>query len=170
MSQSLGRGLSILIELGDGPHNLDELAAKLGVHKTTVLRLLRTLEAERFVRRDEHHRFHLGTRLAALAALADAPGRPGARDVRAVAAPHLARLNEATGGAARLVTGPPALLDDLARAGASGRYAAAPVRDAAGGVVAAVTVPDGGDLTGLLATADAISADYGRRAAAGPPG
>jgi DNA-binding IclR family transcriptional regulator len=164
MSQSLGRGLSILIELGDGPHNLDELAGKLGVHKTTVLRLLRTLEAERFVRRDEHHRFHLGARLAALA---DTLGRP---DVRDVAAPHLARLNEATGGAARLVTGPPALLDDLERAGAHGRYAAAPVRDATGRVVAAVTVPDGGDLTGLRATASAISADYGRPDAPRPPG
>jgi DNA-binding IclR family transcriptional regulator len=167
MSQSLGRGLSILIELGDGPHNLDELAAKLGVHKTTVLRLLRTLEAERFVRRDEHHRFHLGARLAALA---DTLGRPGAgADVRAAAAPHLAALNEATGGAARLVTGPPALLDDLERAGAPGRYAAAPVRDATGRVVAAVTVPGGGDLTGLRAAADAISADYARPDAPRPP-
>jgi DNA-binding IclR family transcriptional regulator len=76
MSQSLGRGLSILIELGDRPHNLDELAAKLGVHKTTVLRLLRTMEAERFVRRDEHHRFHLGPRLSALAERAEPAEHP----------------------------------------------------------------------------------------------
>ncbi|WP_225992111.1 IclR family transcriptional regulator C-terminal domain-containing protein, partial [Actinomadura montaniterrae] len=78
--------------------------------------------------------------------------------------------NEATGGAARLVTGPPALLDDLERAGAPGRYAAAPVRDATGRVVAAVTVPGGGDLTGLRAAADAISADFGRPDAPRPPG
>ncbi|GAA2149664.1 helix-turn-helix domain-containing protein [Actinomadura napierensis] len=158
MSQSLGRGLSILIELGDRPHNLDELAAKLGVHKTTVLRLLRTLEAERFVRRDEHHRFHLAGRLSALAETLDR------RDVRDVAAPHLDRLREATGRTAHLVTGPPALLGELDRAGASGHYAAAPVRDASGRVVAAVTAPDPGDgtdLSDLAATARAISADCG---------
>ncbi|MDL4818346.1 helix-turn-helix domain-containing protein [Actinomadura opuntiae] len=158
MSQSLGRGLSILIELGDRPHNLDELAAKLGVHKTTVLRLLRTLEAERFVRRDEQHRFHLGNRLSALAETLDR------REVRDAAAPHLARLSEATGHAAHLVTGPPALLDELDGDGAPARYRAAPVRDGSGRVVAAVTVPDPGDGTGLSdldAAARAVSADCG---------
>jgi DNA-binding IclR family transcriptional regulator len=164
MSQSLGRGLSILIELGDRPHNLDELAGKLGVHKTTVLRLLRTLEADRFVRRDENHRFHLGPRLSALA------GRiPDRLDVRDVAAPHLARLNAATGRTAHLVTGPPALLDELDRAAGQGRdgqpYVAAPIRDASGRVVAAVSLRAAGGVTGpppdLLATARAISADCG---------
>ncbi|MFD0903591.1 IclR family transcriptional regulator [Actinomadura sediminis] len=92
MSQSLARALGILIELGDGPRNLDELAAKAGVHKTTVLRLLRTLEAERFVHRDGDHRFHLGSRMFALARAS--LEQHGIRDV---AAPHLAKLNESTG-------------------------------------------------------------------------
>ncbi|WP_067816471.1 IclR family transcriptional regulator [Actinomadura kijaniata] len=92
MSQSLARGLGILAELGEGPRSLDELAAALGVHKTTVLRLLRTLESERFVRRDDAHRFHLGSRLFALSGAAlDQHG------IRGIAAPHLARLNETTG-------------------------------------------------------------------------
>ncbi|GLW64441.1 IclR family transcriptional regulator [Actinomadura rubrobrunea] len=92
MSQSLGRALRILIELGEGPRGLDELAATVGVHKTTVLRLLRTLEEERFVYRDGDHRFHLGRRMFALSAAALEQ-----REIRGVAAPHLARLNEVTG-------------------------------------------------------------------------
>jgi DNA-binding IclR family transcriptional regulator len=92
MSQSLARALGILVELGQGGRSLDELAAVLAVHKTTVLRLLRTLEEERFVYRDAAHRYHLGARLFALSSLAVEQ-----RDVRAVAAPHLARLNRTTG-------------------------------------------------------------------------
>ncbi|MFV2177269.1 IclR family transcriptional regulator [Actinomadura sp. LOL_016] len=92
MSQSLARALGILIELGDGPRNLDELATTAGVHKTTVLRLLRTLEEERFVHRDGDHRFHLGSRMFALARAS--LEQHGIRDV---AAPHLAKLNETTG-------------------------------------------------------------------------
>ncbi|WP_067490465.1 IclR family transcriptional regulator [Actinomadura hibisca] len=92
MSQSLARGLGLLIELGEGPRSLDQLAATLGVHKTTVLRLLRELERERFVHRDDAHRFHLGSRLFALSGAALEQ-----RGIRAIAAPHLARLNEATG-------------------------------------------------------------------------
>ena len=92
MSQSLRRALTILGELGDGPRGLDELAATIGVHKTTVLRLLRTMEAEGFVHGDAGHRYHLGSRLVALAGAALEE-----RGVRSVAAPHLARLNDATG-------------------------------------------------------------------------
>lgn len=92
MSQSLGRALTILTSLAERPRSLDELAEELGVHKTTVLRLLRTLREEHFVHRDSGHRFHLGSRLFALAGAALEE-----REIRAVAAPHLTRLNEATG-------------------------------------------------------------------------
>ncbi|MFC5751492.1 IclR family transcriptional regulator [Actinomadura rugatobispora] len=92
MSQSLARALRILAELGEGPRTLDELAATLGVHKTTVLRLLRTLEQERFAYRDDAHRFHLGSRLFSLSGAALEQ-----RGVRDVAAPHLAGLNDLTG-------------------------------------------------------------------------
>lgn len=93
MSQSLSRALQVLIELGDGERSLDELAASVGVHKTTVMRLLHTLEAERFVRRDEHHRYQLGSRLFALGQTALEQ-----RAVRDVAQPHLARLSADIGG------------------------------------------------------------------------
>ncbi|TDD84088.1 IclR family transcriptional regulator [Actinomadura rubrisoli] len=244
MSQSLRRALGILIELGEGPRGLDELAAVVGVHKTTVLRLLRTMEDERFVHRDGEHRFHLGSRMFALAGAALEQ-----RGIRDIAAPHLARLNEATGQTVHLgvyeggdvvyldkydsrhairmysrvglrmplhataiakvlladlpgprrrrvadeieytrftertITGARELLDELTRVSAQGyamddaehetfiRCVAAPVRDASGHVVAAVSIsapevvlsrddvlallPD------LLATTRAISADSG---------
>ncbi|GAA0602820.1 IclR family transcriptional regulator [Kribbella sandramycini] len=92
MSQSLSRALQILASLGEGDRSLDQLATELGVHKTTVLRLLRTMEADRFVRRDDQHRYRLGSRLFALA--------DAAREqhvVREVAAPHLRQLNQKTG-------------------------------------------------------------------------
>jgi DNA-binding IclR family transcriptional regulator len=92
MSQSLGRALQILSSLGEGDRSLDQLAAELGVHKTTVLRLLRTMEAERFVRRDAAHHYRLGSRLFALADVAREQ-----HVVREVAAPHLRQLNQKTG-------------------------------------------------------------------------
>lgn len=92
MSQSLGKALQILIRLGDRPATLDELAAALGVHKTTVLRLLRTLADEHFVFRDGHHRYHLGARIHELSSQG-----LDQREVRGIAAPHLAAFNRAHG-------------------------------------------------------------------------
>ena len=63
MSQSVGKALQILGQLGTGPANLDQLAAALDVHKTTVLRLLRTLAEQHFVFRDGSNRYHLGARI-----------------------------------------------------------------------------------------------------------
>jgi len=95
MSQSQGRALQILGELGRGPRSLDELAGAIGVHKTTVLRLLRTLQADRFVRRDDRHRFSLGSRLFELGTASLEQ-----HALRDVALPDLARLGRATGGQA----------------------------------------------------------------------
>lgn len=98
MSASLGKALQILGELGRGPASLDELAAVVGVHKTTVLRLLRTLAEEHFVYRDPGHRYHLGSRIHELSArgLEQSP-------VRAAAAPHLLRFNRAHGRTVHLI-------------------------------------------------------------------
>lgn len=92
MSQSLSRALTILVLLGEDSHSLDQLAAHLGVHKSTVLRLLQTMEAQRFVTHDSHHRYVLGSRLFELANHALEQ-----RDVRTLARPHLSALNAATG-------------------------------------------------------------------------
>ena len=53
MSQSVDRALRILEELAHGPLRLGPLAETLGVHKSTVLRLVQTLEAHEFIRRRE---------------------------------------------------------------------------------------------------------------------
>ncbi|MFC7343418.1 IclR family transcriptional regulator [Saccharopolyspora griseoalba] len=102
MSQSLERGLAVLGALADGPRTLDELAERLGVHKTTAMRLLRTLEAGRFVRREDVHRYRIGSALFDLAhrALEDL-------DARDVARPHLRRLGERSGHTVHL-----AMLDE----------------------------------------------------------
>ncbi|MFD9128179.1 IclR family transcriptional regulator [Kitasatospora sp. NPDC059571] len=92
MSQTVTRALRLLAELGAGERTLDQLAEVAGVHKTTVLRLLQTLEEERFVYRDSAFRYHLGSGLFALSGLALEQ-----RGIRRTAAPHLAELNAATG-------------------------------------------------------------------------
>lgn len=95
MSQSLSRGLELLTLLGERSQSLDELADSIGVHKTTVLRLLRTMEEHRFVWHDREHRYHLGARLSAI-------GDAGIRQqmVKTAAAGHLRDLSNRTGGQA----------------------------------------------------------------------
>jgi len=92
MSQTVTRALRLLAELGEGERSLDQLAELIGVHKTTVLRLLQSLEEQRFVHRDAAYRYHLGAGLFALSSLALEQ-----RGIRRIAAPHLAELNAATG-------------------------------------------------------------------------
>jgi DNA-binding IclR family transcriptional regulator len=99
VSQSLDRALTVLAGLAEGPRTLDQLAELAGVHKSTVLRLLRTLEAHRFVQRDGVRHYRLGTALFDLAfrALED-------RDVRRLVEPALRDLNAATGHTVHLAS------------------------------------------------------------------
>jgi DNA-binding IclR family transcriptional regulator len=99
MSQSLDRALTLMDALAEGPKNLDQLAERVGVHKSTVLRLLRTLEAHRFVQRDGVRFYRLGTALFDLAhrALED-------RDVRRLVEPALRDLNATTGHTVHLAS------------------------------------------------------------------
>ncbi|WP_441250156.1 IclR family transcriptional regulator [Kitasatospora sp. McL0602] len=97
MSQSVDRALTILASLGDGPTSLEQAAARVGVHKSTALRLLRTLQEHGFVQRRPDHRYQLGGRLFSLAQQA-----LESIDVRQVAAPYLASLNERYGHAVQL--------------------------------------------------------------------
>ncbi|MDV3129709.1 IclR family transcriptional regulator [Mycobacterium sp. 21AC1] len=92
MSQSVARALQLLIHLGKGPASLDELAESAGVHKTTVLRLLRTLSDERFTFRDHSNRYHLGSRIFELAAQGT-----DQREIRRIASPHLVEFNRTYG-------------------------------------------------------------------------
>lgn len=92
MSQTVDRALSILPLLAEGPANLEQVAGRLGVHKSTALRLLRTLHEHGIVHRQPDQRYRLGTRLFALAQQAVEN-----LDVREIAHPHLVELNERTG-------------------------------------------------------------------------
>ncbi|MDR6868981.1 DNA-binding IclR family transcriptional regulator [Microbacterium resistens] len=69
-SQTLSRGIRILEILADarGALSIDDLAARLEVHRSIAYRLLRTLEDHGLVTRDAAGLVALGPRMAALAA------------------------------------------------------------------------------------------------------
>lgn len=81
-SQTLSRGIRILEILADGPLSIDDVASRLGVHRSIAYRLLRTLEDHRLVARDAAGLAALGPRMAALAAGV-------AHDLQAEALPEL---------------------------------------------------------------------------------
>ncbi|MBY6060452.1 IclR family transcriptional regulator [Microbacterium esteraromaticum] len=81
-SQTLSRGIRILELLADEPLTIDEIAARLDVHRSIAYRLLRTLEDHRLVDRDANGQVGLGPRMAALAAGV-------AHDLQAAALPEL---------------------------------------------------------------------------------
>ncbi|PRI10397.1 IclR family transcriptional regulator [Leucobacter massiliensis] len=67
-SQTLERGLDALQTLADGKKRTSqELADALGLHRSVVYRILRTLEDYTFVTRASDGRYTLGTGIAALA-------------------------------------------------------------------------------------------------------
>ncbi|ARF57168.1 IclR family transcriptional regulator [Streptomyces gilvosporeus] len=92
MSQTVDRALSILPLLAEGPADLGRVADRLGVHKSTALRLLRTLHEHGLVHRQADQRYRLGARLFALAQQA-----VESLDIREIAHPHLVALNEQCG-------------------------------------------------------------------------
>ncbi|MFG2999382.1 IclR family transcriptional regulator [Streptomyces sp. NPDC048340] len=92
MSQSVERALRILPVLAKGPAGLGAVAEELGVHKSTALRLLRTLHEHGYAYRQADGRYRLGAQLFALAAEAVEN-----LDVRDIAHPHLDELNRTTG-------------------------------------------------------------------------
>lgn len=92
MSGSVERALHILVGLADGPATISEIGRRLDVHRTTSLRLLRSLEDERFVRRMDDGRYRLGPRMSMLAHAA-----LDGLDVRAAGAAHLRDLGAKNG-------------------------------------------------------------------------
>lgn len=86
-SQTLSRGIRILELLADvrAPLSIDELAHRLGVHRSVAYRLVRTLEDHGLVARDRNGHLALGARMAALAAGV-------AHDLQAEALPELTEV------------------------------------------------------------------------------
>ncbi|MEV7178667.1 IclR family transcriptional regulator [Kitasatospora sp. NPDC093679] len=147
MSQTVDRALTILASLGEGPASLEQAAARIGVHKSTALRLLRTLQEHGFVHRQPDHRYRLGGRLFGLAQQA-----LECIDIRQVAAPYLASLCERYGHTVQL-----AVLEDgsvLYLDRVEGRYPAEPsgAPEAAGRI--GTRVPAAASAAGKVLLAD----------------
>lgn len=100
--QSVDRTLDVLESLASrrGATGISELSGLVGLHVSTVHRLLATLVDRGYVRQDpESSRYHLGSRIFALASAADLH-----LDLRLVARPYLERMMRASGETANLVT------------------------------------------------------------------
>ncbi|MET0418688.1 MAG: IclR family transcriptional regulator, partial [Actinoplanes sp.] len=91
MSDGVDRAMRVLEMLAKDTASLGDVAVDLGVHKSTALRLLQTLEAGGFARRRDGG-WTVGLRLIGLAQQA-----LDSLDVRAVARPHLAALGRDCG-------------------------------------------------------------------------
>jgi len=96
-SQTLDRGLRVLdvLKVSPGGLTVTELAARLGVNRTVVYRLVSTLEQHALVRKDGHGRLHVGLGVLHLAAAV----QPVLRDL---AVPVLRGLAEKAGCTAHL--------------------------------------------------------------------
>ncbi len=100
--QSVDRTLDVLEALSTRrtPTGISDLAHHVGLHVSTVHRLLATLVDRGYVRQDpDSSRYHLGSRIFALASAADIH-----LDLRLVARPFLERLMRIAGETANLVT------------------------------------------------------------------
>jgi DNA-binding IclR family transcriptional regulator len=91
-SQTLDRGIRVLEALAQAeqPLSTAQLAAALGVHRSIVYRILRTLEDHRLVTRNRDGRFEPGVGLSALA-------RSVSRTLQSAALPELAAVANEVG-------------------------------------------------------------------------
>jgi DNA-binding IclR family transcriptional regulator len=99
VSQTVDRALSLLEQIAAEPQSLGMLADHLGVHKSTALRLVGSLERAGLARRREDGRYTLGTRLLSIASKALENF-----DLRDVARPYLSRLNDICGHTVHLAS------------------------------------------------------------------
>jgi DNA-binding IclR family transcriptional regulator len=92
MAQSVERAIALVRRAAEGSMTLTEAATMLGVHKSSALRLLQTLEAARFVRRTGAGTYVVGSGIIELSEMA-----LGSMDLRQAAHPHLVDLQRRTG-------------------------------------------------------------------------
>jgi DNA-binding IclR family transcriptional regulator len=92
MGQSIQRAINLIRRSAEHPLTLTEAADVLGVHKSTALRILKTLEEARFVRKTGAGTYVFGSGLIELSDLA-----LGSMDLRQFAAMHLRELQRQTG-------------------------------------------------------------------------
>ncbi|GIJ26423.1 IclR family transcriptional regulator [Micromonospora qiuiae] len=92
MGQSIQRAINLIRRAAEHPLTLTEASETLGVHKSTALRILQTLESARFVRKTGAGTYVFGSGLIELSELA-----LGSMDLRQFAAAHLRQLQRQTG-------------------------------------------------------------------------
>ncbi|MDQ0379470.1 IclR family transcriptional regulator [Amycolatopsis thermophila] len=92
MSQTVARAIDIVAFVSRRHRTLGEIADHLGVHKSTALRILQTLEDGGFVRRVPDNRYAMGFQLIAYGQLA-----LDQVEARALARPVLQELSEQSG-------------------------------------------------------------------------
>lgn len=92
MAQTVQRAITLIRRSAEHPLSLTEAAELLGVHKSTALRILQTLESARFVRKTGAGTYILGSGLIELSEHA-----LGSMELRQFAAEHLRRLQRQTG-------------------------------------------------------------------------
>jgi DNA-binding IclR family transcriptional regulator len=92
MSQTVDRALDIIEFIADTPRSLGEIAQRQHVHKSTVLRLLQTLEGRGFARRDSTGRYSVGFGMIGVSQRA-----LDALDIYPLAHPHLVALSAELG-------------------------------------------------------------------------
>jgi DNA-binding IclR family transcriptional regulator len=97
MAQAVERALRIIGYLAESSRSLGDVAQHLGVHKSTALRLLQTLEAEGFARRESASRYGIGFRVVTLAHQA-----LDNLDLFSIAHPHLVALASRLGSTLHL--------------------------------------------------------------------
>jgi DNA-binding IclR family transcriptional regulator len=96
--QSIERAFAVLGALADGPVGVTEVADRVALPKSTVARLLGSLQREGVVEQvPGGTRYRLGARIASLAA-----GVAGTGSLVAIARPHLVELSSAVGETAGL--------------------------------------------------------------------
>ncbi len=96
-TQTLARGIALLRLVGGGTGSASDLAAALGVPRSTAQRLLAALVAEGLLHRVPGQGYRLGPELIRLGAQARAQ-----RPILAIARPVLARLADTTGDTVHL--------------------------------------------------------------------
>ncbi|MCP4403486.1 MAG: IclR family transcriptional regulator [bacterium] len=89
MVKSVVRAVQILEFLGSNEGaNVTDISKELDYPKSTTHEILATLERERLITKDRHHRYQLGLRLFELGSMAQAE-----LEIRRVAAPFMKQLN-----------------------------------------------------------------------------
>ncbi|MBB6734731.1 IclR family transcriptional regulator [Cohnella zeiphila] len=144
--QSLDRALNIL-DLFDENHRelkITEISARMGLHKSTVHSLLKTLQLHRYIEQDEHGLYRLGMRLLEKGQLL-----LQGFDIREIAGGPLRELSDETGQSVHLVIRDGAqgvYIDKVEGSRAAIRYSRigrrVPLHSSAVGKVLAAFMPD----------------------------